>query len=471
VKLRFSFPQLLLAAFLGIGALLGTTALRGLFSLEALMAQSRDSTAQAIELSTAAQSLSERSQAMERAARQSLVLGDPQLRQVFRDGTRQARDILQRLQDNELPTEMANRWRDQLRFIEQQLDGPVETALDRERDVARAFRELDRRSAQIAQQVQSIIARRNEALQARFEKSRQMLTQQVVGAIVLAAIMAVGFGIWLARPFRRLERAIVDLGENRLVQPIDIPGPPDVQRVGQQLEWLRQRLTELDADKARFLRHISHELKTPLASMHEGVAVLGDGVAGPLNDSQAEVVSILRHNTTQLQQQIEALLRFNAAAFEARELRRQPTDLRQLVEEQVEDQRLRWQARQLTVSVHGRCPALPLDGPKIASALGNLLSNAIRFSPVGGWIDIDLSHADGRVVLDIRDEGAGIAPEDRDRVFEPFYRGSRQPVDAPKGSGIGLSIVQEYIQAHGGRMTLQPSERGAHFRIELPHAA
>lgn len=471
MKLRFSFPQLLLAAFLGIGALLGTTALRGLFSLEALMAQSRDSTAQAIELSTAAQSLSERSQAMERAARQSLVLGDPQLRQVFRDGTRQARDILQRLQDNELPTEMANRWRDQLRFIEQQLDGPVETALDRERDVARAFRELDRRSALIAQQVQSIIARRNEALQARFEKSRQMLTQQVVGAIVLAAIMAVGFGIWLARPFRRLERAIVDLGENRLVQPIDIPGPPDVQRVGQQLEWLRQRLTELDADKARFLRHISHELKTPLASMHEGVAVLGDGVAGPLNDSQAEVVSILRHNTTQLQQQIEALLRFNAAAFEARELRRQPTDLRQLVEEQVEDQRLRWQARQLTVSVHGRCPALPLDGPKIASALGNLLSNAIRFSPVGGRIDINLSQADGRVVLDIRDEGAGIAPEDRDRVFEPFFRGTRQPVDAPKGSGIGLSIVQEYIQAHGGRMTLQPSERGAHFRIELPHAA
>lgn len=471
MKLRFSFPQLLLAAFLGIGALLGTTALRGLFSLEALMAQSRDSTAQAIELSTAAQSLSERSQAMERAARQSLVLGDPQLRQVFRDGTRQARDILQRLQDNELPTEMANRWRDQLRFIEQQLDGPVETALDRERDVARAFRELDRRSALIAQQVQSIIARRNEALQARFEKSRQMLTQQVVGAIVLAAIMAVGFGIWLARPFRRLERAIVDLGENRLVQPIDIPGPPDVQRVGQQLEWLRQRLTELDADKARFLRHISHELKTPLASMHEGVAVLGDGVAGPLNDSQAEVVSILRHNTTQLQQQIEALLRFNAAAFEARELRRQPTDLRQLVDEQVEDQRLRWQARQLTVSVHGRCPALPLDGPKIASALGNLLSNAIRFSPVGGRIDINLSQADGRVVLDIRDEGAGIAPEDRDRVFEPFFRGTRQPVDAPKGSGIGLSIVQEYIQAHGGRMTLQPSERGAHFRIELPHAA
>lgn len=471
LRISFSFPQLLLAAFLGIGALLGTTALRGLFSLEDLMTRSRNATAQAIELSTAAQSLSERSQTMERAARQALVLGDRQLRQAFVQGALQAREILQRLQDNELPEQTAQAWRAQLAVIEQQLDGPIETALDREREVARAFRELDRRSATIAQQVQSIINRRNDALQTRFDTSRQMLTQQVVGAIVLAAVMAIGFGLWLAKPFRRLERAIVELGENRLTHPIDIPGPPDVKRVGQQLEWLRQRLTELDADKARFLRHISHELKTPLASMHEGVAVLGDGVAGPLSENQVEVVAILRHNTSQLQQQIEALLRFNAAAFEARQLQRQPTSLRQLAEEQVEDQRLRWQARQLSVSVEGTCPTLPLDGPKFASALGNLLSNAIRYSPPGGQIRIEMGEAAGSVWLDISDEGPGVAEDDRDRIFEPFFRGSRQPADAPKGSGIGLSIVNEYIQAHGGRMTLLPSERGAHFRIELPHAA
>lgn len=471
MKLRFSFPQLLLAAFLGIGALLGTTALRGLFSLEDLMTRSGNATAQAIELSTAAQSLSERSQAMERAARQSLVLGDRQLRQVFREGAIQVRDILQRLEDNELPPESVQAWLAQLEVIEQELDGPVETALDRERVVARAFRELDRRSAGIAQQVQTIIARRNNALQARFEASRDMLTRQVVGAIALAAVMAIGFGLWLAKPFRRLEKAIIDLGENRLAQSIDIPGPPDVRRVGQQLEWLRQRLTELDADKARFLRHISHELKTPLASMHEGVAVLGDGVAGPLSESQSEVVTILRHNTTQLQQQIEALLRFNAAAFEARELHRQPTDLRLLAEAQVEDQRLRWQARQLTVTVRGQVPSLPLDGVKIASALGNLLSNAIRFSPAGGSILIELATAPGLVRLDVIDDGPGVADEDRDRIFEPFYRGSRQPPEAAKGTGIGLSIVQEYIQAHGGRMSLLPGDRGAHFRIELPHAA
>jgi len=467
---RFSFPQMLLVAFLVIGALLGATALRSLFLLESLMVLSRASTEQAIELSTAAQSLGERSQAMERAARQSLVLGDRQLRQVFVRGAEQAHEILGRLRDNDLPGETVGIWQKQLERIGQQLDGPLETALDREREVAQQFRELDRLNALVAQQVQTVIGHRNEALQARFERNRQQLAVLVLSAIVLAAAMALGFGIWLTRPLRRLERAIVGLGENRLHDAIDIPGPPDIRSVGQQLEWLRLRLTELDADKARFLRHISHELKTPLASMHEGVAVLGDGVAGPLSDSQAEVVTILRHNTQQLQQQIEALLRFNAAAFEARQLHRQPTSLLSLVRAQVDEQRLRWQARQLKVSVQGTDMTLPLDGAKIASALGNLLSNAIRYSPIGGHITLELSRQPGVARLDITDEGPGVAEEDAARVFEPFFRGTRQPADAAKGTGIGLSIVQEYMHAHGGRIALLSSPRGAHFRIELPHA-
>jgi two-component system, NtrC family, sensor histidine kinase GlrK len=468
--LRFSFQQLLLVAFLLIGVLLGAAALRALFSLDTLMAQSRESAAQAIALSTAAQSLSERSLTMERAARQSLVLRDNQLRQRFNEAAGNARDILRRLEDNELPPEYADNWRERLGAITELLDGPPETALDRERDVAQVFREIDGHSASIAQKVQSIITGRNEALQARFETSRQELTQQVVGSIGVAATLALGFGIWLARPFKRLEKAIQGLGENQLDVPIDIPGPSDVRRVSQQLEWLRLRLTELDADKARFLRHISHELKTPLASLHEGVAVLGDGVAGALNPSQAEVVNILQHNTLLLQHQIEALLRFNAAAFEARQLKRERTDLMALLEDQVDTQRLQWQAQALTVRVEGVPVTMPLDREKIASAVGNLLSNAIRFSPHGGHIRLVLIDLPGRACIDIVDQGPGVAEADRDRIFEPFYRGERQPKGAVRGTGIGLSIVHEYILAHGGRITLLPQRQGAHFRIELPHA-
>ena len=468
--LRFSFPQLLLVAFLLIGALLGAAALRALFTLDTMMAQGRESTAQAIALSTAAQSLRERSLTMERAARQSLVLGDRQLRQRFFEAAGQSRDILRRLEGNELPADFSRNWLRPLAEVEALLEGPPETAFDRERAVARAFRELDGHSASIAQQVQTIIGNRNDALQSRVEDSRRQLTQQVLGSIALAAVMALGFGVWLARPFQRLEKAIVRLGENRLDLPIDIPGPPDVRRVSQQLEWLRLRLTELDADKARFLRHVSHELKTPLASLHEGVAVLGDGVAGPLNPSQAEVVTILQHNTQLLQHQIETLLRFNAAAFEARQLQREPTDLLALVEEQIESQRLRWQSHQLEVRAEGRSLVVPVDRQKMASAIGNLLSNAIRFSPPGGQIRLVLQSDAGLASLHVIDQGPGVAEADGQRIFEPFYRGERQPADTVRGSGIGLSIVREYIEAHGGRVQLLPERQGAHFCIELPHA-
>ena len=97
-------------------------------------------------------------------------------------------------------------------------------------------------------------------------------------------------------------------------------------RLSQRLEWLRLRLTELDSDKARFLRHVSHELKTRLPRCAKACRCCEDGVTGALNDNRREVVRILQQNTFALQRQIEALLRFNAAAFEARRLARR-TDL------------------------------------------------------------------------------------------------------------------------------------------------
>ncbi|RYF35877.1 MAG: ATP-binding protein, partial [Comamonadaceae bacterium] len=122
------------------------------------------------------------------------------------------------------------------------------------------------------------------------------------------------------------------------------------------------------------------------------------------------------------------------------------------------------------VVIDGKPVVMDLDAEKISTALGNLISNAIRYSPAQGEIQIRLSQPGNGVCLDIQDQGPGVAEQDRLRIFEPFYRGERQPIDAMRGSGIGLSIVHEYISAHGGRIELLPDTPGAHFRIELPHA-
>ena len=468
---RGSFQQLLLFAFLLITALLVGVALRSVFQYDALMTQSRDAAARALRLSGAAQSLAERSAAMERAGRQSLVLNDAVLRRRFDDAAREAHQVLERLERNGLAPSGIELWRAQLGVIEGLMSGSADSALSRESGMAMQFRELDSLNTNLAQQAQFLIELQNDALAKRIENARRRLMREVVAASILAVSLALAFGIWLARPFKRLEHAIVGLGQNRLDEPIDIRGPADVRRLSQQLEWLRLRLTELDADKARFLRHVSHELKTPLAALREGVSLLEDGVTGPLNPAQLEVAQILNQNTVSLQGQIEALLRFNAAAFEARELRRERTDLLPLVEEQIEAQRLQWQAHGLRVHAEGDSITLPVDRAKLGTAVANLLSNAIRYSARGGVISIVVSGTPTTACIDINDAGPGIAEGDRDRIFEPFYRGERQPEHAVKGTGIGLSIVQEYIAAHGGRITLLPEGPGARFRIELPRTA
>lgn len=465
-----SFQQLLLLAFLLVAGLLGASSLRALHSLEQLMQLGRQGAAQAMDLSAAAQALGQRGQALERAARQSLVLRDQALRRSFDEMSQQALALLEQLQSGGLPAAQIIDWRQRRETIAQLLDAPPDRALDNERLVAEEALALGALHAAIVEAVQALNARRNQELQERIEASRRSVTQQVVGVLALALALALALGIWLARPFKRLEAAIRRLGENQLDQAVQISGPDDVRRVGQRLEWLRLRLLALDADKARFLRHVSHELKTPLAALHEGVALLQDGVTGELSAGQREVAQILRHNTRLLQAEIEALLRFNAAAFAAQQLQRRETDLLALLEAQVESQRLQWQAKELRLQVDGPALRLPVDADKIASAVGNLLSNAIRFSPRGALVRLALSCAPGRVCIEVSDQGPGVAPGDRERVFEPFYRGQRQPEDAARGSGVGLSIVREYVAAHGGRVDLVEDGAPSCFRIELPHA-
>jgi len=293
--------------------------------------------------------------------------------------------------------------------------------------------------------------------------------------------------LWLARPLRRVETAIQALGDNRLDARIDIRGPADVRQIGRRLDWLRQRLAGIDADKARFLRHVSHELKTPLAALREGVALLQDGVAGPLSDNQREVARILHDNTATLQRRIEDLLQFNATAFAAQRLVRKPTEMGALVAGLIEEQQLQWRARGVQVQLRCLPENAPEGGPITAdvdatllgSAIANLLSNAIRYSPPGTTITITLSQSGDGLFIAVADQGPGVPSAERERIFEPFFRGQQQPADGLPGTGIGLSIVAEAVAAHGGRVQLmaddhvnseQPGAPGAHFRIELPHA-
>ncbi len=466
---RPSFRQLLLLAFVLVAGLLAAVALRGQHTLERLLERSRAGAERTLQLSGHAERLGEQGLAMERAARQFLVLGDASLRAAYERAAADAQGHVQALAADAVTAERVAQWQAQRALIERQLAFAPHAASDRV--LAAAFRELDALHSTMAEQVRGVTERRNTELQAELEAGRLAVGRLVAGSLVLAGLLALALALWLARPLRRVEAAIVALGENRFDTRIEIRGPADVRQIGRRLDGLRQRLSAIDADKARFLRHVSHELKTPLAALREGVALLQDGVAGPLSDNQREVARILHDNTATLQRRIEDLLRFNAAAFAAQRLVRRPTEMGALVSGLVAAQQLQWQARRLNVKVSGGPLVAEVDAELLGSAIGNLLSNAIRYSPPGAAIIIGLARDGDGLVIDLADQGPGVEAADRERIFEPFFRGQHQPEDgALPGTGIGLSIVAETVAAHGGRVTLLPEGPGARFRIHLPHA-
>ena len=214
---------------------------------------------------------------------------------------------------------------------------------------------------------------------------------------------------------------------------------------------------------------MSHELKTPLASIREGAELLLDGTVGSLAETQREVAEILRDNSLELQSLIENLLHFSVQEQKRVRLNLQRFDLRPLIEDVVEKHRLAILGKQLVLRIECANVYLHADREKMHTALDNLLSNAAKFSPRGGEVSIVAEHADREVIIDFCDAGPGIPAADRERIFEPFYQGRTPQAGHVRGTGIGLSVVRECVRALGGEVELvEGVPRGAQFRLRLP---
>lgn len=483
--LRLSFRSTLLLSFLLIAGTLAAAAATGWLGIEAIARAIQDGNRKALALSAAARQLGERTVDLERSARQYLVLGEPALVARF-DTTLDDALVAVGVLGSAAPdfAASAGEWRASAQRIRARLDagsaapagptvgqaGASALAANDTDDANADFAQLTALSARLANEVERHLAGQNQAVMDALDHERSAVAAQILGALLLAGALATLSGRWLLRPLGRIEHAISELGENRLARPIHITGPADLRQLGERLDWLRLRLAELEANRNRVLRHVSHELKTPLASLREGVALLADGVLGRLNPEQREVAGILEHSARALQERIEQLLQYNASQFDARTLNLQPTALLPLLREVGGEYQLLTQARSVTLELAGEAPIVPADVGKLRIAFSNLLANAIAFSPMGGRVRIEIGTSGDKVVVDCRDEGPGIEPGELERIFEPFFQGSRSSPVATNGSGIGLAIVREFISAHDGGVRALPSEHGAHFRIELPHA-
>jgi two-component system sensor histidine kinase GlrK len=176
----------------------------------------------------------------------------------------------------------------------------------------------------------------------------------------------------------------------------------------------------------------------------------------------------MRDNSVKLQRLIEELLDYQRALHAAASLEVKPVMLDQLVAEATRAHHLAAQAKGLRLLVDAQPVMLEADPEKLRSIVDNLISNAVKFTPSGGVISVKARALAGEAVIEVMDSGPGVPPEERESIFNLFFRGRTKADTGVKGSGLGLAIARELVEAHGGEIAVVAGGAGGHFRVTLP---
>lgn len=466
-----SIRRLLLIGFILVVVPLLIALVHATYAVDRLVAQGQRALFATVRATQSSQLLMEALTDMERNARQYQVLGEAALLDVYRENHQKFVDTAKRLAALNLPALQRERL-DMMVKVESEVSDALERFPNDAPETAAAvegFAALARDARKMLVDNRKLVEREVANLETNGAEVQRSLLVQAMALVPAALIMAGIFTVLITRPIRQMDKAIRRLGDGDFSKPAQIVGPRDLEQLGERLDWMRTRLVEVEQEKSRFLRHISHELKTPLTALREGAELLNEEVVGHLNAQQAEITSILRDNTVQLQKLIENLLNFNVASSRAAKLHIEPVAMRSLIYNVLTDHKVAVLARQLVLDVSLVQVELEGDRAKLQTVVDNLLSNAIKFSPEKGRLHVSLSAADGQAVLEVADSGPGIPEAERRRIFDVFYQGSNVSNGHVRGTGLGLSIAREYAQAHGGYIeVIDKDTPGACLRVVLP---
>lgn len=413
---------------------------------------------------------------MERLALQFELLNDPSFRNVFE----KKRETFQ---------EISGRFRANSGGIKG-VDLRVETmvaGLSRVSDILaagpaneEATAQIKKRFASLSEAYQGLKEHLNEALDASVSRAKSTAKRTRSELIVLGLLLVPGtlvlialFTTLITRPIKQLEAVIRRLGKGDYSPKFEIQGPRDIIGLAHELELLAASLKSADQEKKRFLRHISHELKTPLASIKEGTSLLKDEIPGPLSSNQKDVIEIMYSGVENLQSLLNNLLDFNLLR-QKKKLEKSWRSVPSIINELLDHHRLTIDRKNLRLTQSGdRQIEILADQSALRTSLDNVISNAVHFTPNGESIEISwrTTRKARGLQFDVRDSGPGITPEERERIFEPFYQGKARKKGPLKGTGLGLSVVRECLNALNGVIDIidtSDSHGGAHFRMKVP---
>jgi signal transduction histidine kinase len=308
------------------------------------------------------------------------------------------------------------------------------------------------------------------------ERARQFS----VAILAFATVLATAIAAWLTRsvsgPVEDLEAGMEAVSEGEFGHRLAIaPARHDeFGRLAASFATMARQLAELDKLKAEFVSVASHELKTPVNVLLGYLQLLEDGVYGELTEPQLEVCQTLEaqcHAIGRLVKQLLDVSRFEAGGGK---LEPRPFALRQLLDDLSTSFHVLARQRGVTFIVTSD-PRVPRDvvwdPDRISEVLGNLLSNAFKFTPRAGHVDLDVDADANHVHMKVRDSGAGIPAAQLPRIFDKFFQADNQVAAATEGTGLGLAIAKNIVEAHRGTITVDSTPGvGTTFAITLPIA-
>jgi two-component system, NtrC family, sensor histidine kinase GlrK len=436
-----------------------------------LAKQSELTISQAVKTTRLSRALQEHSRLMERSARQYFVLKDSILFKNYHQAYLAFNESINQL----IKIQKNIALKKKLQTIEKDVV-ELHYSISKQKDTSDENLDFLNQFDQLTANINQVILKNNAAIDeaaSQFTKKakikqRKLFLQSLI--LIPFALMVAGvITFLLAKPIRRMDSAIRDLGEGHYEKTISIDGPGDLRILGSRLDWLRKELKDVNAQKQQFLRHVSHELKTPLTAIREATELLHDGIGGSLSRQQNEIIQIMRDNSIRLQKMIENLLNYTKVDSSKAKTKLLPIDLNNVIHNVLKAHALTVKNKHLKINVQSNIDENIISNEeKLSIILDNLITNAINYSPESSQLNIVTNAEPEWFVIDVEDSGPGLAKEDAEKIFEPFFRGNTVHNGLISGSGLGLTIVKDIVETLDGEINLIPSKSGAHFCVRLP---
>lgn len=308
-------------------------------------------------------------------------------------------------------------------------------------------------------------------------RAQQVSLSALLTALLVAAIVATWIIVSIAQPVADLQHGMERIAAGQFDHKLGIASDrgDEFGRLAASYAAMAERLGELDRLKAEFVSMASHELKTPLNVILGYLTLLDDGVYGPLTEKQREVVHTLERQSHALNRLVRQLLDVSKYDAGGAMLNVQAMETRTFFAELETSLVVLAQQRGLTFSVtaaDGMPTEVWWDRDRMTEALGNLVTNACKFTPRGGVVALRGDGEPGAVRIEVRDSGVGIPAPELPHVFRKFFQAGNQEATSAAGTGLGLAIVRGIIEAHGGSVHVSSEVGvGTTFTLLLPQRA